>query len=101
MEKYDALVKRLQNDSVHDTHHALHLVNPFTHEDLREYWTRRFSGRLEALNDRSKLQSKRLLVFFDYWPLGHLRDVIPTARFNEYAKRNSPIAFSSGISPPA
>lgn len=73
MSKYDDLVKRHRQDHVHKTRPELKLVNPFTHSELKDVWDKKFSGRLEALNETSKLDSKKLLVFLDYWHLKQLK----------------------------
>ncbi len=72
-EKYDELVDCLVQDDVQKELPALKLVNPFIHSDIRERWNKDFGGRLEALNEKPKLASKRMIVFYDYWHLAGLK----------------------------
>jgi len=71
-DKYDALVQELMNDHVHKTHPELGLVNPFSHPALKNDWNEKYRERLEVLNEKQKLGSKKLAVFYDYWPLDQL-----------------------------
>lgn len=69
LKKYEALVQRHRRDHVQQTHPKLGLVNPFSYPTLQERWNREFAGRLDILNDATKLGSRRLLLFYDYWHL--------------------------------